>query len=56
MRGEWFGETAVLASILYIIMDVLGFALWPATIVTFIVSFIFFGWAQIRGLDEPEIE
>lgn len=54
VKGEWFVGTAVLASVLYVILYALGLSLWPATIITFLVAFAFRLFALFRGWEEPE--
>lgn len=54
VRGEWFVGTAVLASVLYIIFSGMGLAIWPATILTFVIAFAFRIAAVSFGWEEPE--
>jgi uncharacterized membrane protein YeiH len=54
VRGEWFVGTAVLASVLYVILYALGLSLWPATIITWAIAFGFRLLAMYRGWEEPE--
>ena len=42
VRGEWFVGTAVLTSIVYLILfKYLALTVWPATLIAFAVGFIF---------------
>jgi len=54
VRGEWFVGTAVLASVLYIIFSRSGLAIWPATVLTFIIAFAFRLAALSFKWEEPE--
>jgi uncharacterized membrane protein YeiH len=56
VRGNWFVGSVILASVLYIVLDAIGLNLWPATIITFVVAFIFYRLAQTRGWDDPDIK
>ncbi len=53
VRGEWFVGTAVLTSVVYLVLfKYLGLTVWPATLIAFAVGFIFrlaaiwFGWEE----------
>ena len=42
VRGEWFVGTAVLTSVVYLILfKYLGLTVWPATLIAFVVGFFF---------------
>jgi uncharacterized membrane protein YeiH len=42
VRGEWFVGTAVLTSIVYLVLfKYLGLTVWPATLIAFVVGFFF---------------
>ena len=53
-RGAWFVGTAVLASVLYIICDAIGFGLWPATLISWAIAFGFRQLALHFNWNEPE--
>ncbi len=56
-RGEWFVGTAVLTSVVYIILYALGLAtpsIWPATIIAWLVGFGFRLSALRFKWEEPE--
>ena len=56
-RGEWFVGTAVLTSVTYIILDGFGLAtpsVWPATIIAWLVGFLFRNAALRFKWEEPE--
>ena len=38
-RGEWFVGTAVLTSVVYIVLNSMGLEIWPATLGAFAVGF-----------------
>ncbi len=53
VRGEWFVGTAVLTSVVYLVLyKYLALTVWPATLIAFAVGFIFrvaaiwFGWEE----------
>jgi len=52
-RGEWFVGTAVLTSVVYILLDGAGLEIWPATLGAFAVGFSFRFLARRRGWEEP---
>lgn len=55
VRGEWFIGTAVLVSTVYVIADAaLGLSIWPATLISFTVGFVFRYTALLRHWEEPE--
>jgi uncharacterized membrane protein YeiH len=55
VRGEWFVGTAVLASVVYVVCDAgLGLSIWPATLISFTVGFVFRYAAMLRRWEEPE--
>ncbi len=54
VQGEWFVGTAVLASVLYLVLAGLGLSIWPATMLTFVVAFVFRLAAQWLRWEEPE--
>jgi uncharacterized membrane protein YeiH len=53
-KGEWFVGTAVLASIIYIILDKAGLSIYPATAITVVIGFGFRWAAQHFKWEEPE--
>jgi uncharacterized membrane protein YeiH len=53
VRGEWFVGTAVLTSVVYIVLYVNGFQIWPATLIAVAIGFSFRYFARKRGLEEP---
>ena len=56
-KGEWFVGTAVLTSVTYIILDGFGLAtpsVWPATIIAWLVGFLFRNLALRLKWEEPE--
>jgi len=53
-RGAWFVGTAVLASVLYIIFDAIGLSVWPATMISWLIAFLFRLLALRFGWNEPE--
>lgn len=53
-RGEWFVGTAVLTAVSYIIFDALGFSVWPATILAWLIGFVFRISALRLRWEEPE--
>jgi uncharacterized membrane protein YeiH len=53
-RGAWFVGTAALAAVLYIICDALGLGLWPATLVAWVIAFVFRLLALHFNWNEPE--
>ena len=54
VQGEWFVGTAVLASLLYILFDLMGLHIWPATILTVALAFGFRRAALRFRWEEPE--
>jgi len=55
IRGEWFVGTAVLASVVYVICDAgLGLTIWPASLISFTVAFLFRYAAIWWHWEEPE--
>jgi uncharacterized membrane protein YeiH len=54
VRGEWFVGTAVLASLIYIILYKVGWSIWPATLLPVAIGFGFRLLALFRGWEEPE--
>ena len=52
-RGEWFVGTAVLTSVVYILLDSMGLEIWPATLGAFAVGFTFRFVARRLGWEEP---
>jgi uncharacterized membrane protein YeiH len=54
VRGEWFVGTAVLASLLYILFDLMGLDIWPATLLTVALAFGFRRAALRFRWEEPE--
>jgi uncharacterized membrane protein YeiH len=54
VRGEWFVGTAVLATVLYIVLYKLGLSLWPATLITVAFAFAFRLAALFLTWEEPE--
>jgi len=54
VRGNWFVGTAVLASVLYIVLDALGVSVWPATLVAWGICFSFRLLALRYNWQEPE--
>jgi uncharacterized membrane protein YeiH len=54
IRGEWFVGTAVLTSVVYIVVfDVLGVPKYPATFFAFLVGFVFRVSARRLRWEEP---
>lgn len=54
VRGEWFVGTAVLTSVLYLILAAyLGLAQWPATLISFGAGFVFRFLAYVYLWEEP---
>jgi uncharacterized membrane protein YeiH len=54
IRGEWFVGTAVLTSVVYILLvQVIGLTIWPATLLTVVVGFAFRVAAQWFPWEEP---
>ena len=54
IRGEWFVGTAVLTSITYLICaKYLGLTIWPATLISFVVGFLFRVAALWFAWEEP---
>jgi uncharacterized membrane protein YeiH len=57
VRGEWFVGTAVLASVAYIVCDAgLKLSIWPASLISFVIAFLFRCTALLRHWEEPEPE
>jgi len=55
VRGEWFVGTAVLASVVYVVCDAgLGLSIWPATLISFTIGFVFRYAAMLLQWEEPE--
>ena len=54
VRGNWFVGTAVLASVLYIILDALGLSVWPATLIAWGICFTFRLLSLRYNWQEPE--
>jgi len=54
VKGEWFVGTAVLTSVVYVICYWAGLDLVPATLISFVIGFIFRLTAQFKGWEEPE--
>jgi len=54
VQGEWFVGTAILASVLYIILAGVGLTIWPAALITFAIAFGFRLLAQSLRWEEPE--
>ena len=52
--GEWFVGTAVLASVIYVILYELGLSIWPATLITVAIAFTFRLAALFFRWEEPE--
>ena len=62
IRGEWFVGTAVLTSIVYLILfKYLGLTVWPATLIAFAVGFLFrvaalwFAWEEPLSKVPPQV-
>jgi uncharacterized membrane protein YeiH len=54
IRGEWFVGTAVLTSVVYLICaKYLGLSIWPATLISFAVGFLFRVAALWFAWEEP---
>ncbi len=54
IRGEWFVGTAVLTSVVFLIMSkYLGLSIWPATLISFVVGFSFRTAALWFAWEEP---
>jgi hypothetical protein len=54
VKGEWFMGTAILASVVYVVCAAgLDFSVWPATLVSFTVAFLFRYAALLRHWEEP---
>jgi uncharacterized membrane protein YeiH len=56
-RGEWFVGTAALTSVTYIILDGFGLAspsIWPATLIAWLVGFLFRNASLRFKWEEPE--
>jgi uncharacterized membrane protein YeiH len=57
VRGEWFVGTAALASVAYIVCDAgLKLSIWPASLISFTIAFLFRCSALLRHWEEPEPE
>jgi uncharacterized membrane protein YeiH len=54
VKGEWFVGTAILASVVYIILYKAHVSLYPATAITFFIAFGFRLAAQQFKWEEPE--
>ena len=55
VRGGWFVGTAVLAAVLYVICSqTFHLSIWPATLISVGVAFVFRLVALLRGWEEPE--
>ncbi len=54
VKGEFFVGTALLASVVYLICYVAGLSIWPATLISFAVGFVFRLTAQYRHWEEKE--
>ena len=55
VRGEWFVGTAVLTAALYIVCSqALHLSIWPATLISVGIAFVFRLVALFRGWEEPE--
>ena len=55
VRGEWFVGTAVLTSVVYVVCDAgLGLSIWPASLISFTIGFVFRYAAMLRHWEEPE--
>ena len=54
IRGEWFVGAAFLASLVFVIGDVIGLSIWPATLIAVAVGFGFRITAIARRWEEPE--
>lgn len=54
VRAEWFVGTALLATVLYVVCSQgLHLTIWPATLISVGVAFIFRLLALLRGWEEP---
>jgi uncharacterized membrane protein YeiH len=54
IRGEWFVGTAVLTSVVYLACaQYLGMSIWPATLISFVVGFVFRVAALWFAWEEP---
>jgi uncharacterized membrane protein YeiH len=54
IRGEWFVGTAVLTSVMYVICyKYLQLPIWPSTLISFAVGFVFRVVALWRAWEEP---
>lgn len=56
VKGEWFVGTAVLASVLYLICEKLGLALWPAALITVAIACGFRLMARCFSWEESELQ
>jgi uncharacterized membrane protein YeiH len=54
IQGEWFVGAALLASLTFVICDVLGLQIWPATLIAVALGFGFRITAIARQWEEPE--
>jgi uncharacterized membrane protein YeiH len=53
-HGQWFVGAAVLAALLYILLDALGLSIWVATLSAWSIVFVF-GYAALRlNWEKPE--
>ncbi|WP_242616400.1 trimeric intracellular cation channel family protein [Microterricola gilva] len=53
VRGEWFVATAIVAGLVWIVMDAAGVESWVATLIAFAVAFTLRVIALYRGWEEP---
>jgi uncharacterized membrane protein YeiH len=54
IRGEWFVGTAVLTSVIYVICyKYLQLPIWPSTLISFAIGFVFRVVALWRAWEEP---
>lgn len=55
IRGEWFVGTAALAAVTYLVCTAaFGWGIWPATLTSFTIAFLFRYTAILRHWEEPE--
>jgi uncharacterized membrane protein YeiH len=54
VQGEWFVGTAVLTSAVYVVCYWSGLDIIPATLISFVVGFVFRLTALTEGWEEPE--
>lgn len=55
IRGEWYVGTALLAAVLYVVCDAgLGLSIWPASLISFAIAFLFRYTAMLLHWEEPE--